>query len=199
MDAALFDAIVADPRFLPYRGWHDDYADARQYLPAVQQHRAEFLALIDAIERHGIASGKALQIGLGCAGGAHRLFGAIFSSVVTIEIDIDLAAAFRAKFGEHNRILRGHSRHAEVIAAAAANAPYDFLFIDGAHDLRTVREDCFDYAPMVRAGGMIALHDAVQRGPHGEIEVHLFLDFLRDIGISVEVVDHGLGTAWFFR
>jgi hypothetical protein len=35
----------------------------------------------------------------------------------------------------------------------------DFLFIDGGHDYATVRADFFNYTPLVRPGGLIALHD----------------------------------------
>lgn len=42
----------------------------------------------------------------------------------------------------------------------------DFLFIDGDHTLEGVKQDFEDYAPLVRAGGIIAFHDVV---PYPEV------------------------------
>lgn len=199
MDAAIFDAVVRDPRFLPHRGWHGDYGPEEPYLPAVQQDRAEFLALADAIERYGLGGGKALQIGLGHAGGAHALFGAIFASIRTVEIDEHLAREYRRRFPEAaGMIVVGDSRKPWTIALCAERAPYDFLFIDGGHSRAEVAADAANYAGMVRSGGLVAFHDAVQRGRDGEIGVHLFLDDLRALGHQIEVVGE-IGTAWLVK
>jgi predicted O-methyltransferase YrrM len=45
-------------------------------------------------------------------------------------------------------------------AAAHWNGAIDFLFIDGDHSLAAVRQDWDLWAPMVRTGGHVALHDA---------------------------------------
>jgi predicted O-methyltransferase YrrM len=39
------------------------------------------------------------------------------------------------------------------------NGEIDFLFIDGGHDKKDVRNDFEKYAPLVRKGGIIAFHD----------------------------------------
>jgi predicted O-methyltransferase YrrM len=46
----------------------------------------------------------------------------------------------------------------------------DFLFIDGDHSYEGVRQDFADYTPLVRPGGLVALHDIVPSGPgkHGD-------------------------------
>ena len=43
----------------------------------------------------------------------------------------------------------------------------DFLFIDGDHTAKGMKEDFLNYLPMVRQGGLIAIHDiGDQYGPY---------------------------------
>jgi predicted O-methyltransferase YrrM len=61
-------------------------------------------------------------------------------------------------------LLRGDSHAPEMaarLARALAGRPIDFLLIDGDHRYEGVRADFLAYAPLVRAGGLIALHDIV--------------------------------------
>lgn len=51
--------------------------------------------------------------------------------------------------------------------------PVDFLFIDGDHTYDGVRRDFNMYAPLVREGGIIALHDASLEG-HPMVQVRQF-------------------------
>jgi predicted O-methyltransferase YrrM len=46
----------------------------------------------------------------------------------------------------------------------------DLLFIDGDHSHEGIRRDFADYTPLVRPGGVVALHDIVPGGPgkHGD-------------------------------
>ena len=61
-------------------------------------------------------------------------------------------------------LVRGRSQdpqvHAEVVAILAGS-PLDFLYVDGDHRYDAVRQDWELYAPLVRPGGLVALHDAV--------------------------------------
>ncbi len=50
-------------------------------------------------------------------------------------------------------------------AAAEVPAEIDVLFIDGAHDYESVLRDINTYAPRVRIGGRVVLHDATAREP----------------------------------
>lgn len=47
----------------------------------------------------------------------------------------------------------------QIWGLAGGRGSLDFLFIDGGHDLRTAALDYFNYAPLVRKGGVIAFHD----------------------------------------
>ena len=66
---------------------------------------------------------------------------------------------------QRGRFIRGDS-HDPVIrtaAVAALDAPIDVLMIDGDHTYAGVRKDFEEYAPLVRAGGLIVFHDIL---PH---------------------------------
>jgi len=58
------------------------------------------------------------------------------------------------------------------------NDPIDFLFIDGDHTYKGIKNDFEMYAPLVRKGGLIAFHDIIPNITKHEdaatIEVHLF-------------------------
>lgn len=193
IDPAEFDAIVNDSRFAPFHGWHDDFAAGEPYLPAVQQVRSEFLALAHAAE--GMVSGRALQLGLGHAGGGHRLLQRLFGEVLTVERDAGLVRQYLDRFGPSDIVVadtRDACRLPELTAA-----PFDFLFIDAGHLIDDVRQDFADYAPLVREGGLIAFHDAVQRGP--SVEVHIFIQELLAAGRSITIVGNSVGTAWMTR
>jgi predicted O-methyltransferase YrrM len=51
------------------------------------------------------------------------------------------------------RVIRGTTCNVEILSSV------DMLFIDGAHDLVSVRTDLCVYAPRVRDGGIVAGHD----------------------------------------
>jgi predicted O-methyltransferase YrrM len=63
--------------------------------------------------------------------------------------------------------IKGFSQSEDCIRDAARHAPYDFLFIDGDHTYDSVRRDWDNYSPMVREGGIIALHDILPRAGYG--------------------------------
>jgi predicted O-methyltransferase YrrM len=58
----------------------------------------------------------------------------------------------------------GDSHSVETLARVEGllgGQPVDFLFVDGDHEYEGVRKDYNLYAPLVRPGGLIALHDIV--------------------------------------
>jgi predicted O-methyltransferase YrrM len=71
------------------------------------------------------------------------------------------------------RLVRGDSHSAEsrrrILRLLDGNA-LDLLFVDGDHMYEGVQQDLADYAPLVRPGGIVALHDIVPGGPgkHGD-------------------------------
>lgn len=63
--------------------------------------------------------------------------------------------------------------------AADFDEPIDLLFVDGDHDYAAVRRDVRDWAPKIRPGGVLALHDVVHAqhdGPRRVVDELLLPD-----------------------
>jgi predicted O-methyltransferase YrrM len=70
--------------------------------------------------------------------------------------------------------------------------PVDFLFIDGDHSYKGVRQDFETYSKLVRPGGLIAMHDIVENPHDPTIEVSSFWQELKsetDVAQITEFVD----------
>jgi predicted O-methyltransferase YrrM len=63
----------------------------------------------------------------------------------------------------------------------------DFLFIDGDHTYEGVKEDYVDYSPLVREGGLIALHD-ITRQSDPTVKVSEFWSELKGTEKTQEIV-----------
>lgn len=65
-----------------------------------------------------------------------------------------------ADAGVNLTVLNADSRAGSTIATVRRLVPeLDFLFVDGGHEHATVLADYANYSPLVRRGGLIALHD----------------------------------------
>lgn len=186
------DDLIAPGRFVPRWGWHDDHRvhdKTPAYLPALQQVRWEYAALLETLEDHGIVGGSCLQLGMGECDASHEAWRIAFRRVVTLDLGVLADQDVRTRPG-------GNTHAPAVIDFAALRAPFDFLFIDAGHSVDDVAEDYCDYAPMVRHGGIIAFHDALPRKGYEEVEVWRFLDTL---GSRVVRVGDEVGTAWIVK
>lgn len=166
------DRVVNDPKWLPYWGWHDDHRERdRQpgYLPAIQQVRAEFAELLAVCRHSGMAGNRALQLGMGAQRASHEALLAIFQHVMTID---DKVCSY------DTGSFHGLDCHlASAIAISGQHAPYDLLLIDAGHKFDDIEQDFANYAPLIRKGGVIAVHDAVKRaGYENEIDVWRWLE-----------------------
>ena len=173
----------------PYWGWHDDHRHldgTADYLPALQQVRSEFAALLEEINKRPRIS--ALQLGLGAGGASHSVWGAIFDHIVTIDLG--------GMWFDDMEPLPGASTHdPRALDFANSLAPFDFLFIDAGHDEADCRQDHQDYGPLVRPGGLIAFHDALPRKGFEEVGVWRYLAVLP----GVTTVGEEVGTAWIVK
>jgi cephalosporin hydroxylase len=73
--------------------------------------------------------------------------------------------------------LAGNSRDPDLFAEVQrilGGRSVDFLFIDGDHSEDGVRSDYEVYAPLVRDGGIVALHDVVEHDPSQQCYVDKF-------------------------
>lgn len=145
-------------------GPHHVYVDIDH--PYATQRPAEFAALLERLQ--ALRPERICEIGT-FRGGTLWSFSRVCADD-GIVVTVDRSAPF------YTRSLRRHvGRPGQTIASLEADShapatvervkallgsqPLDFLFIDGDHSYAGVRRDCELYAPLVRAGGLIALHD----------------------------------------
>ena len=88
----------------------------------------------------------------------------------------------------HLTVIPGSSHDPEIVKQVG---PIDFLFIDGDHSYEGVKKDFCDYGPLVRAGGIIALHDILWTPYWTSIEVNRLWDEIKAAGyITQELYVH---------
>jgi predicted O-methyltransferase YrrM len=137
------------------------------------QVEAEIRWLLETLERE--PPSRVLEIGTSY-GGTLFLLSRIASpeaTVVSVDLPggefgggyprwrIPLYGAF-ARRGQRLELIRGDSHDPATPARVEEilrGEPLDFLFIDGDHTYEGVKADFELYAPLVRPGGLIALHD----------------------------------------
>jgi predicted O-methyltransferase YrrM len=133
-----------------------------------QQVRGEIAGLVSMLSDRS----PRVVLELGTARGA-TLF--LFTQVAApdarlVTMDVG-SAAWRALFyrsfarrGQRVDLVRADSHRPETLGRVKdllGGRRVDFLFVDGDHGYEGVRQDFETYAPLVREGGLIALHDIV--------------------------------------
>ncbi len=68
----------------------------------------------------------------------------------------------------------------------------DFLFIDGDHSYKGVRQDFYLYGWLVRRGGIIALHDIAEHPAETGVDVHEFWEQITEHHKTDEFIEPGL-------
>jgi predicted O-methyltransferase YrrM len=93
--------------------------------------------------------------------------------------------------------IHANSRNIQEVQARLPRFPLDVLFIDGGHDFETVWADLENYAPRVKTGGWILMHDAYpiahRRWQHGVPEA--YENFIRQTGYPGEILPGRFGLA----
>jgi predicted O-methyltransferase YrrM len=166
------------------------------------QIKGEFVQLLDRLQELGPRS--VLEIGTG-RGGSLFFFARMTADEGTI-VTVDLeGSAFGGGYRkEYARLLRSFARHAQRLELVRGDShsravrdrvrelvrdSVDFLFIDGDHTYEGVSADYTAYAPLVRPGGLIALHDIVP-GPEDAVGgVPEFWQELRRDHTTEEIVE----------
>ena len=189
------EAILRDPKWAPYYGWHDDHRGKEQtadYKPAMQQVKAEFIQFVnDAHAWMPMGDGNALQLGMGECDASHEVWRTLFGHCTTIDWRVVAKDAARW-VGD-----RVDTKSDRAKKASASFGPYDLLFIDAGHDYHSVRDDHRAYFTMVKPGGIIAFHDALERPGYPEVKVHEYLRELSQFGYRIELVGSEVGIAWY--
>lgn len=116
-----------------------------------------------------------VEVGSASGGSLYLYAGACAPDALVVAIDNGRKAASLARVidvlrgqGYDARWLRGNSHSAglqKVLAGDLAGRPVDFLHIDGDHSRDGVMADWRAYSPLVRTGGLIALHDVKYAKP----------------------------------
>jgi predicted O-methyltransferase YrrM len=136
-----------------------------EYVTAIQK-RDELLPLLEEIRR--LEPRRVCEIGTSGGGTLYLLTRVSREDALVISVDLlvplhtQAARARLARAGQHVMSISGDSHAPETKAKVQellAGEPLDVLFIDGDHSYEGVRADFEHYSPLVRPGGLIALHD----------------------------------------
>lgn len=149
-----------------------------------------------------------VYVEIGCA---HLDTFGIYESLLPetgIAVGVDLREyapwdSYKTFSGCRHHLFSGGSANYSVVSnvrKALSGKQVDFLFIDGDHDIEPVNDDWNLYSPMVRQGGLVAVHDVDlsayysghQKGHGGAWLYHK----LKGLGFRVELVPESkIGTA----
>ncbi len=141
----------------------------------LEMAQSEFGITQVASEIHGLIERlRALQprtiveIGTHKGGNSFLFCHAVSTATRVIGVDLCVQNADKlvhfTRSGQRYFALHGDSQTKQMrarVEALLAGRPVDFLFIDGDHSYAGVRADFELYSPLVRDGGLIALHDIV--------------------------------------
>jgi predicted O-methyltransferase YrrM len=168
------------------------------------QNRNELLLFVQRVQK--LSPNVIVEIGTAKGGTFFLLSRAAQPNAVLVSIDLPggyygggypywKTNFFRELIGTGKRVhfLRGNSHDAATKAELERildGRKIDALFIDGDHSYQGVRQDFWLYAPLVRAGGLIALHD-ISRTEGGEIDVHKFWTEVRADFATEQILDPG--------
>jgi predicted O-methyltransferase YrrM len=138
------------------------------------QIKSEFLELLSLLDR--LQPRTLVEIGTGRGGTLFFLARAATDDATLVSVDLE-GAEFGGGYKEaYGRLLRSFARDRQRIELVRGDSHdpilqqgvrdlvggrVDFLLIDGDHTYEGVSADLAAYGPLVRPGGLIALHDVV--------------------------------------
>lgn len=168
----------------------------------ITQVRSEIAGLIDRLRT--LAPRTIVEIGTHKGGNSFLFCHALESAKRIIGVDLCVQNGDKLVHfvhpGQQYFVLHGDSQVEAMkqrVMAKLSGRQVDFLFIDGDHSYKGVKADFELYAPLVRKGGIIALHDIVSdhRTRYGRDtgcyagEVYRFWDELKARYRCEELVD----------
>jgi FkbM family methyltransferase len=166
--AHLVDEIATrDPERLGYgyadtqHPWHHD--------AAIDCARLPFLELLERIATVTGGHGSVLVVGLGPRPGLPLALRAVASRIVTVDANAQHLEALRAVLPAHDRadtLVHGDPLAPEVAAEVARlAADCDAVLFDVGDGYADMRTAWVAFAPLVRAGGLVAIVDRTQAFP----------------------------------
>lgn len=170
-----------------------------KHLTAYQHPREIFRLYVRVIE---LAPSNVVEIGTARGGTLYLWTQASADDAMIVSIDLPggpFGGGYRAcrepfyhafaRAGQHLTLIRDDAGKLAVRDRAAENGAVDFLFIDADHSLSGIRRNVSLYGPLVRPGGLIALHDILPNPRWPEIEIWRLWQHLRELGNAEEIVD----------
>ena len=130
------------------------------------QMRDELLAMLDRVR--ALEPARLCEIGASGGGTLFMLTRVAADEALIVSLDIEIpphTARARSRMGRRGQRLISIEADShdpatrDQVTAALDGGPLDFLFIDGDHSYPGVKADFDLYSPLVRPGGLIALHD----------------------------------------
>jgi hypothetical protein len=129
--------------------------------PPLQQISSEFDALLDLFRER--LPWRILEVGVARGGTLHSWITNARPGALVVGVDLFNHGVPPATFAELRnditfRAIKGDSTQAEIIEQARGLSPFDWVFIDGSHELVDVTRDWTSYGGMVERG-IVAFHD----------------------------------------
>ncbi len=100
----------------------------------------------------------------------------LWAQLADVVVAIDRAPLFSPELV--TILIADDSHDPSVVELAGEFAPFDLIFIDGDHSYEGVAADFLNYAPLIRPGGLVVLHDVCEH--EAGSEVSLFWTELRE-------------------
>lgn len=179
-----------------------DYCVDRPILMA--QVRSEAVALGRMLKAH--APARSLEIGTNYGGTLLLLCNVSAPGAKIISVDLPSGRfgggyprrkipLFRKfpKAGQQLHLIRADSHLEETreqVLRILDGELLDYLFLDGDHTYEGVRRDFDMYAPLVRSGGLIALHDISEHKTDTDCQVDKFWSEVRNHYSHQEIVEN---------
>lgn len=141
-------------------------------------------------------------------------YGDLAFEVVNARPDIQLTVVdtWEGKFADGEPIARGRLKdRADIRKASSVNAAtygfddgcLDFVYIDAAHDYKSVKADLEAWWPKVKRGGMLGGHDYENKpddGFWGPIEVYSAVnDWAHPLGLKVHSIEPSCPSWWVVK
>ncbi|MET0650789.1 MAG: class I SAM-dependent methyltransferase [Pyrinomonadaceae bacterium] len=148
------------------RAWIDDLLGSYFFRPL--QKRSEILRLTELV--CGLRPAAVCEIGAAGGGTAFLFAHASAKDAVVVSVDLKFERARReavrrfARARQRVVCVEADSHDAgtrDAVRASLGARPLDLLYIDGDHSFEGVAADFRLYTPLVRAGGLVVLHDIV--------------------------------------
>jgi predicted O-methyltransferase YrrM len=165
------------------------------------QKRSEIRALLEQLAE--LRPRTVVEIGTARGGTLFLLTRVAASHATVVSIDLpggEFGGGYTRRRGLlYRQFARPHQRLRLILGDAGARATVarvektvggsiDFLFIDGDHRYEGIRRDFESYSPLVRPGGLIAIHDIVPGPVEAVGDVPRFWQEVRGPG-SEEIVE----------